>query len=328
MITSLLAVHVWCCGQVQVIEQRFVVAKSGEADFRTIQEAVNAVRDHSQIPAVIYVKAGVYPEKLVVPAWKKNIHIIGEDRDKVVITHADYSGKDWSFPDFVGSTEYNTYTSYTVLVQASDCMLEELTIENAAGPVGQAVALHVEADRCTVVNCSIMGHQDTLYLAKDGRNYFKDCLIEGTTDFIFGEATAVFESCTIKSLRNSYITAASTTKAQVYGFVFLRCELVAAEGVDKVYLGRPWRPFAKTVFIDTEMGSHILPEGWAPWEGDAFFPEKKRTVFYAEYGSYGPGAVTEKRVDWSKQLRKHEAKKYTLRQIFGNWSPRALNADI
>ena len=313
-----------CMAQVQAIEQRFVVALDGSGDFTTIQEAVNAVRDHSQIPAVITVKKGTYAEKLVIPSWKKNIRIIGEDREGVVITRADYSGKEREHADFTGSDKYSTYTSYTVLVQGDDCVLENLTIVNAAGPVGQAVALHVEADRCVFVNCSLLGNQDTLYLAKNGRNYFKDCSIEGTTDFIFGEATAVFESCTITSLRNSFITAASTTEAQPYGFVFLRCKLLAAEGVDKVFLGRPWRPFAKTVFIDTEMGAHIVTEGWNPWKGDDFFPEKERTVFYAEYGSYGPGAATGERVSWSKQLRKAQVKKYSLSRIFGDWSPSGI----
>src|SRR5690606_35573436 len=129
-----------------------------------------------------------------------------------------------------------TYTSYTVLVQATDCVLENMTIENTAGPVGQAVALHMEGDRCAVGNCAVLGHQDTLYVAKDGRNYFADCLIVGTTDFIFGEATVVFDRCTIKSLRNSYVTAASTTDKQAYGFVFRHCKLIAADGVDKVFL--------------------------------------------------------------------------------------------
>src|SRR5690606_17817965 len=129
------------------------------------------------------------------------------------------------FPDFTGNTQYSTYTSYTVLVQASDCVLENLTIENTAGPVGQAVALHIEADRCAVVNCSILGYQATLYVARDGRNYFADCFIAGTSDFILGEATAVFDRCRINSLRNSYITAASTTHEQAHGFVFRYCKL-------------------------------------------------------------------------------------------------------
>ena len=323
VLISFFALSPGCRAQpVQAIEQHFVVATDGSGDYNTIQEAVNAVRDHSQIPAVITVKEGIYPEKLVIPSWKKNIRIIGENRERVVITNGDYSGKEREFADFTGNALYSTYTSYTLLVQGDDCVLENLTVENTAGPVGQAVALHVEADRCVVVNCSLLGYQDTLYLTKKGRNYFKDCLIAGTTDFIFGEATAVFESCTIKSRRNSYITAASTTELQTYGFVFLNCRLVAEAGVDRVFLGRPWRPFAKTVFINTEMGAHIVPAGWDPWKGDEFFPEKEHTAFYAEYGSYGPGATVEERVGWSHQLTTGQQEKYTLPRIFEDWLPR------
>lgn len=313
-------------GQEQAIIQRFVVAQDGSGDFKTIQEAVNAVRDHSQVQATILVKNGIYREKLVIPSWKKNILIKGEDRRKTIITNDDYSGKEYPGKDFTGNGQYSTYTSYTLLVQADGCVLENLTVRNTAGPVGQAVALHMEGDRCEVVNCDILGHQDTLYTAK-GRQYFRNCFIEGTTDFIFGEATAVFSKCTIRSLRNSYITAASTGKHQAFGYVFFDCKLTAAEGVDHVYLGRPWRPFAKTVFITTEMGKHIAREGWDPWKGDKFFPEKEKTVFYGEYGSWGPGADPEGRVSWSRQLMPAEIQHYVLDTIFSGWRPGSVVRD-
>jgi len=307
--------------QVQAVIQNFTVAQDGSGDFKTIQDAVNAVRDHSESKATIYIKNGTYHEKLVISAWKKNIKLIGESKERTIITHNDYSGKDFPTKDFTGNSTYSTYTSYTVLVQANDCNLENLTIENTAGEVGQAVALAVEADRIVVKNCDILGHQDTLYTSKDGRNYFENCFISGTTDFIFGEATVVFKNCVIKSLRNSYITAASTTKQQEFGYVFFNCKLIAAEGVDKVYLGRLWRPYAKSVFIDTEMGAHIVKDGWNPWKGDVMFPDKEKTVFYAEYQSFGAGANSESRVEWSKQLRRSDLKKYTLKNIFGSWNP-------
>ncbi|WP_442794172.1 pectinesterase family protein [Pelobium manganitolerans] len=299
----------------------FTVAKDGSGDFKTIQEAVNKVRDHSQQTVTIHIKNGVYHEKLVIPSWKKNIALIGESKEKTIITNDDYSGKDFPTKDFTGNPKYSTYTSYTVLIQATDCSAENLTIANTAGRVGQAVALMIEADRVSIKNCNILGNQDTLYTAKDGRNYFKNCFIEGTTDFIFGEATAVFEDCTIKSLSNSYITAASTTPNQKFGYVFLNCKLIAAEGVDKVYLGRPWRPYAKTVFINCQLGKHIVPQGWDPWKGDAMFPDKEKTVFYAEYSNSGEGAVTNERVAWAHQLKKSEAKSYTLQNIFCGWQP-------
>ena len=239
-----LLTHLHVLAQIQAIEQHFTVAQDGSGDFRTIQEAVNAVRDHSQVRATIHVKNGTYHEKLVIPAWKKNITLTGESAERTIITNNDYSGKDLpgkDLPgrDFTGSTNFSTYTSYTVLVQANDCTLQNLTIENTAGRVGQAVSLATEGDRIEVYNCRILGNQDTLYTSKDGRNFYKDCLITGTTDFIFGEATAVFQNCTIQSLTNSYITAASTTREQAFGYVFFNCKLTANEEATKVFLGRP-----------------------------------------------------------------------------------------
>ncbi|WAC14102.1 pectinesterase family protein [Dyadobacter pollutisoli] len=307
--------------QVQVGEQNFVVSQDGTGDFKTIQAAVNAVRDHSEMRAMIRIKAGTYREKLVIPSWKKNIALIGDDKANTIITGADFSGKDFPGGDFTGNLKYSTYTSYTVLVQANDCLLRNLTIENTAGRVGQAVALATESDRLEVIDCKLLGNQDTLYTAKSGRNYFKSCFIAGTTDFIFGEATALFEQCTIKSLADSYITAASTTKHQQFGYVFLDCKLIAAAEVTKVFLGRPWRPYAKTVFINTTMDKHIVKEGWDPWKGDNMFPEKEKTTFYAEYNSSGEGGNMANRVNWAMQLSEQDVKKYTLQNIFGDWSP-------
>ncbi|MFD0941626.1 pectinesterase family protein [Pedobacter boryungensis] len=295
----------------QTYPKSFTVAKDGSGDFKTIQEAVNAVRDLSEVQVPIYIKKGIYKEKLVVPAQKSKISLIGEDKNQTIITFDDYSGKNG----------INTYTSHSVLIQGNDFKAENLTFENSAGPVGQAVALHVEADRVIIKNCRILGNQDTLFPSVDtSRQYYVDCYIEGTTDFIFGAATVVFEHCHIHSKKNSYITAASTTQAQPYGFVFLDCKLTADLEFQKVYLGRPWRPYAKTVFIRTEMGAHILPEGWHVWNEN----KNHETTFYGEYGSFGPGFVKESRVNWSKQLTKKEVKQYTLTNIFkGNiaWIP-------
>lgn len=300
----------------------FTVAQDGSGDYKTIQEAVNNVRDHSQQTVTINIKNGVYHEKLVIPSWKKNIALVGESKEKTIITNDDYSGKDFPTNDFTGNSKYSTYTSYTVLIQASDCSAQNLTIQNTAGRVGQAVALMIEADRVSIKNCNILGNQDTLYTAKDGRNYFENCYIEGTTDFIFGEATVVFQNCTIKSLSNSYVTAASTSANQKYGYVFFNCNLIAPEGVNKVFLGRPWRPYAKTVFINCNLGKHIVPQGWDPWKGDAMFPDKEKTVLYAEYQNKGAGSNISERVNWSHQLSKKEAKKYTLANIFCEWNPK------
>ncbi len=311
----------------QTIENLFelTVAQDGSGNFKTIQEAINNVRDHAEIRVTITIKPGIYNEKVVIPFFKRNITLKGMDKEKTVISYNDYSGKPFRGIDITGNPKFSTYTSYTLLVQGNDCSIENLTIENTAGKVGQAVALHTEGDRVVIKNCSILGNQDTLYLAKGGtRNYFENCYINGTTDFIFGAATAYFYNCTIESLTNSYVTAASTYQQDAYGFVFVDCKLTAKDAtVNQVFLGRPWRPYAQTVFINTEMGSHILPEGWNPWKGDKNFPDKEKTVFYAEYGSKGTGgAAISKRISWSHQLKKSELKKYDLAKVLNGWNPK------
>jgi pectinesterase len=298
--------------QAVVYPKRFTVAQDGSGDFKTIQQAVNAVRDLSQQKVSIYIKAGVYQEKLVIPSWKCNIELIGEDQNNTIITNNDFSGKpNPQGKDAFGKTEFTTYTSYTVLVQGNDFTARNLTIANAAGPVGQAVALHVEGDRCAVINCRLLGNQDTLYAGtENSRQFYKDCYLEGTTDFIFGEATAVFQNCVIKSLKNSFITAPATTPRQQFGFVFLDCKLVPADtSVKKVYLGRPWRPYAGSVFINTTMDNHIFAVGWDNWRN----PENEKTAFFAEYRS--KGVDISKRAPWSHQLTEAEVKKYTLNNI-------------
>jgi pectinesterase len=309
-----------------VYPSEITVAQDGSGNYKTIQEAVNSVRDLGQQRVIIHIKKGIYHEKLIIPSWKTKISLIGEDEENTIITNTDYSGK--ANPggcDAYGKDKFTTYTSFTVLVQGNDFVAENLTIENASGPVGQAVALHVEGDRCVIKNCKLIGNQDTLYAATEkSRQYYEGCYIQGTTDFIFGEATAVFKNCTIKSLINSYITAAATTPRQQFGFVLFNCKLIADTSVTKVFLGRPWRPYAKTVYINCELGSHILPEGWNPWKGDAMFPGKEKTAYYAEYGNTGEGSSTKDRVAWSKQLNSEEIKLYTIRNILGgtdNWDP-------
>jgi pectinesterase len=302
--------------QQQTYPSRLTVAQDGSGDYKTIQEAVNAMRDFSQVRVTIFIKKGVYHEKLIIPSWKTNIALIGESRDSTIITNDDYSGK--PFPggkDAMGNDKYRTFNSYTVLVQGNDFSAENLTIQNTAGRVGQAVALHAEGDRCVMLNCRLLGNQDTLYVGIDSsRQYYYNCFIEGTTDFIFGPATVVFQNCTIKSLANSYITAASTTPKQAFGLVFLNCTLIA-DTAKKVLLGRPWRPYAKTVFINTRIGDHIAAAGWDNWRN----ADNEKTAYYAEYNNTGPGANPSGRVAWSHQLTKKQAKRYTLDNIFGDW---------
>lgn len=208
--------------------------------------------------------------------------------------------------------------TYTVRVQANDFRAENLTIENAAGPVGQAVALQVEADRCAFVDCRFLGNQDTLYLAgEDNRQYFHDCYIEGTTDFIFGGATAFFDRCEIRSKADSYITAASTPRGVKHGFVFNECRLTAEPGVTAVYLGRPWRTGAKTVLVNCHLGAHIRPEGWHDWGNE----QAQSLSFYAELQCVGPGASSEGRVAWSHQLPASAESEYSASGVLRGWIP-------
>jgi len=306
--------------QTQIYPKEFFVAQDGSAQFKTIQEAVNAVRDLSQQVVTIHIKKGIYAEKLIIPSWKTKIALVGEDKENTIITNADFSGK--PFPggkDAMGRAAYSTYTSYTVLVQGNDFTAENLTIENKAGRVGQAVALHVEGDRCVVKNCKLLGNQDTLYAATEGsRQFYQNCYIEGTTDFIFGEATAVFQDCTLRELTNSVITAASTTPRQRFGYVFFHCTIVADDGL-RVELGRPWRPYAKVVFISCNMGNHVVPLAWSNWGNR----ENEKTVLYAEYDSKNAGNIAG-RPKWTKQLTANNLKEYTLPNILGgadHWNP-------
>lgn len=318
------------CPQVDAQDPKYpstiTVSKDGSGNYKTIQEAVNAVRDLGEKEVKIYVKNGTYKEKLIIPSWKIKIAIIGENTDQTIITFDDYSGKpNPTGKDALGNAKFSTYTSYTVLVQGNDIRLENLTLVNSAGRVGQAVALHVEGDRFVAKNCRFLGNQDTLYAATgNSRQYYQNCYIEGTTDFIFGKASVIFAECTIKSLTDSYVTAASTSAHQQFGFIFIHCKLIADSGVTKAYLGRPWRPYAKTVFLYCNLGKHILPVGWNPWKGDLMFPDKEKTVFYAEYKSSGAGASPKNRLTWTKQLTDKEAKNYTIKNILGgtdNWNP-------
>lgn len=296
-----------------------VVSRDGTGEFRTIDEAIEVCRAFMDYTKVIYVKKGVYKEKLIIPSWLTNITICGEDRDNTIITWDDHANIKMSVGGLdseaaVKGKPMGTFRTYTLKVQGSYITLKDITIENNAAKLGQAVALHTEGDHILVQNCRLLGNQDTVYTGVGGtRVAFYDCYIEGTTDFIFGPSIAWFQNCEIHSKANSYITAASTPAGQKYGYVFYKCRLTADKDVDKVYLGRPWRPFAATIFMDCELGKHIRPEGWHNWNN----AKNEETARYAEYGNKGEGASTKNRVKWSKQLSKKEAAKVTLLDAFG-----------
>lgn len=292
----------------------FIVAKDGSGNFTTIQSAIEACKSFPDQRIRIFIKNGTYHEKVFIPSWNTKISLIGESEDSTIISYDDYFKK-------INKGRNSTFYTATLLVQGNDFHAENLTIENTAGPVGQAIALAVGADRCSFENCKLLGNQDTLYVAGEhARQYFFNCYIEGTTDFIFGEATVLFEKCLIKCKSDSYITAASTPDNVSYGFVFKNCEIKADSGVHNVYLGRPWRKYAKTVFINCKMGGFINPKGWSNWNNT----DNYKTVFYAEYNSGSKQANNQERVSWAHQLTEAQAEEYNVKNIFSglkSWDP-------
>ncbi len=285
-----------------------IVAQDGTGHFGTISDALLSAKSFPYERVTIFVKNGIYQEKVSVNAWNSKISLVGENKDSTIIRYGDYFEK-------IGMGRNSTFYTATLRIEGDDFHAKDLTIENSAGEgKGQAIALMVAANRVKVENCKIVGNQDTVFLTgESSKQYFKDCHIEGTTDFIFGNATALFENCVLMSKKKSYITAASTTSNQEFGFVFKNCELSAIDDLDKVYLGRTWRKFAKTVFIQCNMGGHIIPEGWDNWSNI----EAKKTSFYAEFNSKGKGANVEARIPWSHQLGIKEVKKYSRENILG-----------
>lgn len=271
----------------------FTVAQDGSGDFTTVQEAINAVPDFRKANrTTILIRKGNYKEKVIIPECKINLSLIGEDG--AVITYDDYASKLNRFGE-----EKSTSGSASCYIYAPDFIAENLTFENSAGPVGQAVACFVSGDRAIFRKCRFLGNQDTLYTyGYPTRQYYEDCYIEGTVDFIFGKATAVFNRCDIHSRGKGYVTAPATPEDSRYGYVFHDCRLTAAEGVENVPLSRPWRPYAQAVFINCELGKHISPAGWDNW-GKA---SNEQTVNYAEYNSKGPGANPTARAPYSRQL--------------------------
>lgn len=291
----------------------YVVAKDGSGDFFTVQEAIHAVPDfRKNIRTTILVRKGVYKEKIIIPESKINISLIGEEG--AILTNDDYANKENVFGENMG-----TSGSSSCYIYAPDFYAENITFENSAGPVGQAVACFVSADRAFFKNCRFLGFQDTLYTyGKQSRQYYEDCYIEGTVDFIFGWSTAVFNRCHIHSKSDGYVTAPSTDRGSKYGYVFYDCRLTATADVTKVYLSRPWRPYAQAVFISCELGNHILPEGWNNWGKK----ENEKTAFYAEYESRGEGANPKARTAFSHQLK--DVKGYGIESVLAGedgWNP-------
>ena len=311
---TLIALLFVCLGS-KASDFHFVVAQDGSGDFTTVQAAINAVPDYRKAgPTRILIKKGIYKEKIIVPGSKDGVQLIGEDG--VVLTYDDYANK----PNIFGENK-GTSGSGSIYIFGSNFLAENITFENSSGPVGQAVACHVAGDRAVFRRCRF---QDTLYtFGADTRQYYEDCYIEGSVDFIFGKATAVFNRCEIRSkTTGGYVTAPATPEGCKYGYVFYDCKLTADEGVEdgSVYLSRPWRPYAQAVFIRCQMGRHIKPEGWNNWGKTS----NEQTAYYAEYKSNGTGANPDKRAKWSHQLSNID--EYDVTEVLkgqDRWNPSA-----
>lgn len=296
------------------VPRPIIVAQDGTGDYKTIQEAFNAVPSNNSKQTIINVRTGVYREKLFLDSSKINVQLLGEDKFKTVIIYNDHTGKVAPNGDTI-----NTRTSWTFLLKADNFIAHNITFENDAGfTAGQAVAVESDGDKVNFLDCRFIGNQDVLFLNNEkSRQYFWNCYIEGTTDFIFGSATAWFDSCEIYSKKNSHVTAASTPQNEEWGFVFNKCRLTGDTSLHNVSLGRPWRPYAAVVYMNCYIGSHIKPEGWSNWNNT----ENYKTTRYAEYKNYGPSSDPTKRVSWSRQLTDEEAKAYDLKKYRESWYP-------
>lgn len=317
---------------------KITVGSDTDCDFTSIADALRSIPSDNKVPTTIYIKNGTYHEKVMVMV--PFVTLEGEDKEKTVITYGDYAKM--TFPD---GSFIRTFNTYTVFIGADDVTIKNMTIENTAGlgeTVGQAVALYVEGSRVKVEDTRLLANQDTLFTGplphkpvegndfggpmegKErivGKQYYKNCYIEGNIDFIFGSAIAIFDHCELFSIdlgkeENGYVTAASTYEGAEFGYVFMDCRFTSNAKAETVYLGRPWREYAKTVLIDCEIGPHIHREGWHDWD-----KELARAVsYYGEYNSTTPdgrSVDTTNRVAWSHRLTKEEAGMYTLERILG-----------
>jgi pectinesterase len=302
----------------------FVVAQDGSGDYKTVQEAFDAIPKSNPEHTVIFVKNGIYKQVITLEADKNNVVLIGENADKVILSFDNYSSK----INPVTTKGYGTSGSSTCFIMGTAFYAKNITFENASGPVGQALAINIQGDKAVFNNCKFLGFQDTLYGA-DGRQYFRDCYIEGSTDFIFGSSTAFFDNCKLHTKGGSAITAASTKEYINFGYVFKNCKITGT-GKSITKLGRPWRPYAATAFLNTEMSDAIKPAGWDNW-GKI---ENEYTARYSEYNSSGTGAYPDERVKWMKYISADQAKLYTVENVLkttytnppvvDNWNPNTV----
>ena len=284
------------------------VAADGSAPFQSVQKAIMSVPSGSrENPVIIHIAPGIYKELIYIQREKCFFRLVGENPTNTILSFNLYAGITNAEGGPIG-----TFKTPSTTIDADDFSAENLTFENSAGPVGQALAIRVDGDRASFQNCRFLGWQDTILLNR-GRQYFENCYIAGHVDFIFGAATAWFENCHINCLGNGYITAASTPVDQPYGFIFSHCTITGDKPGIKTFLGRPWRIYASTIFMNCDMSDVVRPEGWSDWNK----PEAHRTARYAEFHNTGKGAAPKSRPDWTKQLSEDEASKINLERVLG-----------
>ena len=296
-------------------QKKIIVAQDGSGNYKTVQAALNAIPLNNKKLITIFIKNGIYKEKLHLDSTKDFLTITGEDKFNTILTYDDHPGKVDAKGDSI-----NTRSSWSFMIKGNNFTAENITFQNDAGfMAGQAVAAEVRGDKAAFYKCRFIGNQDVLFTnSETSRQYYQDCYIEGTTDFIFGSATVWFERCHIHSKKNSHVTAASTPPEKEFGYVFNDCVLTGDTSLHNVSLGRPWRPYAAVVYLHCFIGTHIKPEGWSNWNNT----ENYKTARYAEYKNYGASADPSKRINWSKQLTDEEVKKFTAKNVFKDWQPR------
>ena len=290
------------------------VAKDGSGNFSTVHEAINSIHEEPG-ETVIFIRNGVYKEKILLDSTRKKVTIIGEDKFKTILTFDDHTGKLSPAGDTI-----NTRTSWSFKILANDFTAKNITFQNDAGfTAGQAVAVESDGDKASFFDCRFIGNQDVLFTNNpQSRQYYENCYIEGTTDFIFGSSTVWFEKCHIYSKKNSHVTAASTPRENEFGYVFNDCILTGDTSLHNVSLGRPWRAFANVIYMHCYIGEHIKAEGWSNWNST----ENYKTTRYSEYKNYGPSSGITTRVQWSGQLSDEEAKMVNLINVLKGWTPK------
>jgi autotransporter-associated beta strand protein len=329
--------------QLAAINADIVVAKDGSGNFTKIQDAINAVpSNQTDRRTVIFIKNGLYnTEKLLVPADKINITLIGESRDQTIISYHIYDCTNAESGNKCPAADANLWigdvirTSATLTIMGEGFRAENMTIQNTAGPVGQALAITVMADKTAFINVNLLGYQDTIYLWTAGkRTYFQGCLVLGRTDYIYGAGIGYFEACEIRSYGGGYITAPSTPQTQAFGFVFNHCELTYTAGSPRVgddgvqfRLGRPWHEYPKVSWLNCNITGMLNPQGWGDIWGMDYAATSTDLHLY-EYNNTGPGADMSGRAAWAglRAMTADEAVNYTKEKVLAGsdgWAPYA-----